>query len=86
MSENTLKIDNTEVNKKELHRSKQPTDLSLLDINETIIFEKFKHSNDAFKYIIGYKEDDIVKPLSIILLQMSGYIKCFENVEKICPS
>ena len=39
----------------------------------------FKHSDDGFKYFIGYKEDEIVKPLCIILPQMSGHIKCFEN-------
>ena len=38
-----------------------------------------KHSDDSFKYFTGYKEDDIVKPLCIILPQMSGYIKYFEN-------
>ena len=32
-----------------------------------------------FRYFIGYKEDYIFRPLCIILLQMSGYIKYFEN-------
>ena len=41
--------------------------------------DKFKHSDDDFKYFIGYKEDEIVKPLCIILTQMTGYIKYFEN-------
>ena len=41
--------------------------------------DKFKHSDDGFKYFIGYKEDDVVKPLCIILPQMSGYMKYFEN-------
>ena len=36
----------------------------------------------VFKYFIGYKEGEIVKPLSIILSQMSGYIKYFENGRK----
>ena len=31
-----------------------------------IILDKFKHSDDGFKYFIGYKEYDIVKPLCII--------------------
>ena len=35
-----------------------------------------------FRYFIGYKEDDIFRPLCIILLQMSGYIKYFENGRK----
>ena len=43
---------------------------------------KFKHSEDGFKYFIGYKEGEIVKPLCIILPQMNGYIKYFENSGK----
>ena len=34
---------------------------------------------DGSKYFIGYQEDEIVKLLCIILPQMSGYIKYFEN-------
>ena len=41
------------------------------------------HSDDSYKYFIGYEEDDIVKLLYIILPQMSGYIKYFENMGKI---
>ena len=40
--------------------------------------DKFKHSDEGFKYFIGYQEGEIVKPLCIILPQMSGYIKYFE--------
>ena len=32
-----------------------------------------------FKHFIGYKEGEIVKPLCIILSQMTWYIKYFEN-------
>ena len=45
----------------------------------TNVSDKFKHSNGGFKYFIGYKEDEIVKPLCIILPQMTGYIEYFEN-------
>ena len=34
------------------------------------------------EYFIGYKEGKIVKPLCIILPQMTGYIKYFEKGEK----
>ena len=34
---------------------------------------------NGFKYFIGYKKDDIVRPLCIILPQMKGYAKYFEN-------
>ena len=41
--------------------------------------DKFKHTDEGFKYFIGYQEDEIVELLCIILPQMSGYIKYFEN-------
>ena len=44
-----------------------------------VISYKFKHSDEGFKYFIGYQDDETVNPLCIILPQMSGYIKYFEN-------
>ena len=46
--------------------------------------DKFKHSDDGSKYFIGCKEGEIVKLLCIIVPQMTGYIKYFENGEKTC--
>ena len=39
----------------------------------------FESSCSHFKYFIGYQEGEIVKLLCIILPEMSGYIKYFEN-------
>ena len=75
-------VNNIRVNKKAFHKSKQPVDLDLRLNNKRrfiILSDKFKHSDDGFRYFIGYKKSEIVKPLSIILPQMSGYIKYFEN-------
>ena len=44
-----------------------------------MVSEKFKHNDDGFKYFIGYNEGELVKPSCIILPQMTGYIKHFEN-------
>ena len=62
MSETTWKFDNIRVNKKGFHKSKQPIKLDFVNINQIVISDKFKHSDDGFKYFIGYKEDEIVKP------------------------
>ena len=79
MSEKTLNFDNFKVNKKEFHKFKQSVDLDLINVDQIVVSDKFKHSDDGFKYFIGYKEGEIVKPLCIILPQMSGYIKYFKN-------
>ena len=70
MSEKTLKFDNIRVNKKEFHKSKQPIGLDLVNVDQIVVSDIFKHSNGGFKHVIGYKEGKIV-----ILLQMTGYVK-----------
>ena len=54
-------------------------DLMSLIVDQIVVSDKFKYNNEGFKYFIGYQEDEIVKPLCIILPQMSGFIKYFEN-------
>ena len=79
MSEKRLKFKNIKLNKKEFHKSKEPTDLLSVDLDQIVVSYKFKHNDEGFKHFIGYREGEIVKPLCIILPQMSGYIKYFEN-------
>ena len=79
MSEKTLKFDNIRLNIKEFHKSKQPINFDLVNVNQIVVPDKFKHSDDGFKYFIGCNEGGIVKPLCIILAQMNAYIKYFEN-------
>ena len=85
MSEKTLKCNNIRLNKKEFNRSKEPINLSSVSVDQTVVSDKFsiiKYNNESCKYFIGYQKGEIVKPLYIILPQMSGYIKYFENVSK----
>ena len=79
MSKKTLEFDNIIANNRELHKYKQPIDLMSVNVDQIVVSDKFKHSDDSFKYFISYKEGEIVKPLCIILPQMTGYIKYFEN-------
>ena len=82
MSEKTLKFNNIRVNKKEFHKSKQPIDLKSVIVNQIVVSDRFNRSGEGFKYFIGYQDNETVKPLCIILPQMSGYIKYFENSGK----
>ena len=79
MSEKTLKFNNISLDKKKFHKSKQTIDLLSVDLHQIAVSYKFKHNGKGFKYYIGYLEGEIVKPLCMILPQMSGYIKYFEN-------
>ena len=78
MSERTLKFNSIRLNKKEFRKSKQPIDLMSVNVDQILVSDKFKHSDEGFKYFIGQQEGEIVKTLCIILPQMSGYIKHFK--------
>ena len=77
MSEESLKFDNIGLNKKEFYKSKRAIDLDLKKVDQIVVSDKSKHNDDGFKVFIGYKKSEVVKPLCIILPQMSGYIKYF---------
>ena len=82
MSEKTLRFNKIRLSKKEFHKPKQPIDLMSVNLDQIVVSDKFKHSGEGFKYFIGYQEGEIVKLLCIILPQMNGYIKYFENGSK----
>ena len=84
MSKKTLKFNNIRVNKKEFHKSKQAIDLMSVNVDQIVVYDKFKHSDEDFKYFIGYQEGEIVKSLIIVLPQVSGYMA--KMVAKTCLS
>ena len=62
------KFGNIRVNKKEFHKSKPPINLDLIKTDQMVISDKFKHSDDGFKYFIGYK-GGIVKRYALSYLK-----------------
>ena len=68
--------------KKEFHASEKLTALDLVDIDKILVSDKFKHIDNGSKYFIGYIYYGIIMPLCIVLPQMGGYIKCFDNDRK----
>ena len=57
---------NIKVNKKEFHKTKQPINLDLVNVDRIVVSEKLKHSDGGLKYFIDYEEGEIVKLLCII--------------------
>ena len=56
MSEKTLKFNDIRVNKKEVHKSKQPINLDLVNVDQIVVSDKFKHNDDGFKYLLVTKK------------------------------
>ena len=73
-------FNDVEVSKIEFYDAKKAIPLNLVDVVNIFVSNKVKNNNETGKYFIGYLDDtDIVVALCIILPQMSGYIKYFEN-------
>ena len=65
LSEKALKFGNIRTEKKEIHKSKQPINLNLVNVDQIVISDKFKNSDDDFKNFVAYKEGEIVKMSSV---------------------
>ena len=80
MSKQTLKFGDIVVHKRKFHASKQAIPLNPINTNNIVVSYRIKHNDNGYKYFIGCLHgDDVIRPLCIILPQMSGYIKYFDN-------
>ena len=82
MNSREIKFRDKEIDKKEFYSSKHAILLDSLDLSKIIVSNKWKNSDTTCKYLCGYLNDDVVRPLCVILPQMSGYIKCFDDGAK----
>ena len=74
-----IKFGNKEVNKKEFYSSKQAISLDSVDSNKIVVSKKWKVNDTTYKHICGYLNNDTIQPLRVILPQMDGYIKYFDD-------
>ena len=79
-----IKFGGKEVNKKEFYSSKQAISLDSEDLDKIVVSNKYKINNTTYKHIHGYLNNDTIQPLRVILPQMDGYIKYFDDGGKIC--
>ena len=79
MSLRKIKFGNEKVNKKEFYLSKQAISLDSVDLNKIVVSEKLKINDTMYKHICGYLNNDTIQPLCVILPQMDGYIKYFDD-------
>ena len=75
----TIKFGDKEVDKKEFYSSKQAISLDSIDLDKIVVSNKWKINETTYKYLCGYLNNDVIQPLCIILPQMDGYIKYFDN-------
>ena len=74
-----IKFLNKEIDKKEFYMSKQAISLDSADLDKIVVSSKWKINETTYKYLCGYLNNDVIEPLCVILPQMNGYIKYFDN-------
>ena len=79
MSSKKIKLGDKEVDKKEFYSSKQAISLDSVDLSKIVVSNKWKINDTTYKYLCGYLNNDVIQPLYVILPQMSGYIKYFND-------
>ena len=86
-----IKFGDKEVNKKDFCSSKQAISLDSVDLDKIVVSNKLKINETTWKYLCGYLNNNtmgsssserIIQPLCVILPQMNGYIKYFDNGNK----
>ena len=79
MSLKKIKFGDKEVHKKEFYLPKQAISLDSVDLDKIVVSSKWKINETTYKYLCGYLNNDVIQPLCVILPQMDGYIKYFDN-------
>ena len=77
MSSQKIKFGDEEVDKKTFYSSKEAILLDSIDLSKIVVSSRWKLK---YKYFCGYLNNDgIIKPLCVILPQLNGYIKYFDD-------
>ena len=79
MSPRKIKFGDKEVDKKEFYLSKKAISLDSVDLNNIVVSNKWKINDTTYKYLCGYLNNDTIQPLCVILPQMNGNIKYFDD-------
>ena len=78
-SSQKTKFGNKEVDKKEFYLSKQAILLDSVDLSKIVVSSKWKINDTTYQYFCRYLNDNVIQPFCVILPQMSGYIKYFND-------
>ena len=79
MSLKTITFGDKEINRKEFYSSKQTIPLDSVDLDKIVVSNKWKINDTIYKYLCGYLNNDVIQPICVILPQMNGCIKYFDD-------
>ena len=83
MGKEILTFGDIEIEKSKFYRHKSPVPLRDIDIEKVLVSNKISFGEKNYKYFIGYLYNNHkVKPLHIMLLKTSAYVKSYDGQTK----
>ena len=82
MSLKKINFGDKEVDKKIFYSSKEAILLDSADLSKIVVFSRYKINDTTYKFFCGYLNHISIKPLCVILPQVDGYIKYFDDCGK----
>ena len=79
MSGKSIKCGDEKINKRSFYRNKKLFKMEDVNASKILVSKKEPYGEKLFRYLIGYHDDDAIRPLCIRLPQMIGYVKHFND-------
>ena len=76
MSVKNINFEGKKIKKSDFYKNKKITKIDDIDVNKILVSKKESYgTKNSLKYFIGYNDNDVIRPLCIRLLQMTGYTR-----------
>ena len=78
-----LSFDYIEISKGNFNYFKHPIDTKNINIDIILISKKVSFNRKGFRHFVGYKDDNKINPLCIMLSKICGYAKNFVETKYV---
>ena len=82
MSLKKINFGDKEVDKKKFYSSKEAILLDSVDLSKIVVSSRCKINDTMYEFFCRYLNNNSIKPLCVILPQVDGYIKYFDDCGK----
>ena len=81
MSTSNINFNDKKIKKSDFYnKNKKIFNISDIDVNKILVSKKETYSKcNSFKHFIGYNDNDVIRPLYLLISQTTGYINKFEK-------
>ena len=79
-----INFDEEKINKSDFYKNKKLSKIDEIDVDKMLVSEKEPYGTKRLlKYFNGYNDDGVIRPLSIKLPPMTGYVKYFDSSKTV---